>query len=139
MFIIAIAVLGFITMLLWNALIPDLFHGPQLDYLHAVGLLALARVLVGIRGGRRDWRPWRRWGRRCGRRGWCGSNQQYKYEMNFGGPECREWWQKFAGMSPEERRRVKEEWKSDKGKWKAEFTRHFGKPSEAKPGDEIKT
>ncbi len=136
MFIIGAAFLGLVVMLLWNALIPDLFHGPQLDYLHAVGLLVLSRVLVGIRGGRKSWRPWKHWGRK---KNWgAGPNREWKYNINFGGPNCRdEWWHKFAGMSPEERQKAKEEWKSSKEDWKREFKMSFNRPPDSKPGDEI--
>jgi len=37
-----------IVMLLWNALIPDLFQGPVVSYLQALGLMILAKVLVGM-------------------------------------------------------------------------------------------
>ena len=139
MFIIGAFILGFFTMLLWNALIPDIFHGPSLNYLQAVGLLVLARVLVGIRGHRRGWRPWRRRGR-CGPP-WSRRKQEWDCSSNFCGPKG-EWWQKFAQMSPEERQKAKEEWKSHKeewksgkDKWKAEFTAQFGKPKESKDGE----
>ena len=42
-------VLGAAFMLLWNALIPDLFQGPSLTYVQAIGLLVLAHLL--LRGG----------------------------------------------------------------------------------------
>ncbi|MES2745006.1 MAG: hypothetical protein V4655_06245 [Bdellovibrionota bacterium] len=32
---------------LWNYLIPDLFHGPELSFFQAMGLLVLAKLLVG--------------------------------------------------------------------------------------------
>ena len=110
MFIIAIFILGLITMLLWNALIPDIFHGPALDYWQAVGLLILARVLVGIRGGRHWWKPWHwarhRWGKKWGH----APKEEWMWE--YCKPHDREWWEKWAQMSPEERRTAKEEWKS---------------------------
>jgi hypothetical protein len=34
-------------MSLWNWLVPMLFHGPMLGYWEALGLLVLARLLVG--------------------------------------------------------------------------------------------
>lgn len=40
------------VMLIWNALIPDLFHGPEITYLQALGLSVLAKLLVGFGGGR---------------------------------------------------------------------------------------
>jgi hypothetical protein len=52
----------FITMSLWNALIPLLFHGPVLMFWQTAGLFILSKILltgVGSRphhGGRPDWR-----------------------------------------------------------------------------------
>lgn len=34
-------------MLLWNVLLPDLFGFPKIDYLQAVGLVVLARLIFG--------------------------------------------------------------------------------------------
>ncbi len=60
----AIAVLGWLVMLLWNAVIPTVFAGSRpVDYLHALGLLILSRILFGGfhgRGGRRGQR-WEKW------------------------------------------------------------------------------
>ncbi len=43
---------SFAVMLLWNWLIPEIFDGPQINFPQAVGLLALAKVLLGFgRGG----------------------------------------------------------------------------------------
>jgi hypothetical protein len=65
-FVIAgLAVLSWVVMLLWNALLPGLFGAPPLRYLQAAGLLVLSRVLVGgLRGHHGHWRhrAWReRW------------------------------------------------------------------------------
>ena len=35
------------VMLLWNALMPQIFGLPQINYLHALGLLLLMRILFG--------------------------------------------------------------------------------------------
>jgi hypothetical protein len=78
--IAAIAVLGGAVMLLWNAIIPDLFAGARsIDYLHALGLLVLSRILFGGMRGHGGWHH------HHGRRGW------------HGGP--------WSGMTPEERER----------------------------------
>lgn len=57
-----IAGLGGLVMWLWNAVVPDLFAGAQsIDYLHALGLLVLCRILFGGfhgRGGRHAHRHW---------------------------------------------------------------------------------
>jgi len=36
---------GWLVMLLWNALVPDLFSGPSLTYWQSVGLLILAHLI----------------------------------------------------------------------------------------------
>lgn len=66
-----------IVLLLWNALIPDLFHGPVLTYLQALGLTVLAKLLFGFHGFR-----------------------------HFGGPP---WKARWAGLSPEEREKLRED------------------------------
>jgi hypothetical protein len=44
--LIGLFIFGFITMLLWNWLVPALFNGPELTYLQALGLLALTKILT---------------------------------------------------------------------------------------------
>ncbi len=61
-FVVAAFVLGFFVKLLWNALIPDLFHGPELTYLQAVGLLVLTRLLAGFRAPRPFLWHLKKWG-----------------------------------------------------------------------------
>jgi hypothetical protein len=58
-----LALLSLAVMLLWNLLVPQLFHGPMLGYWQAVGLLVLSRLLLGGLRGRGGWRGhWRhRW------------------------------------------------------------------------------
>jgi hypothetical protein len=60
--VIALAVLSWVVMMLWNALLPSLFGVRPLHYLQAAGLLVLSRVLLG---GLRGHGPWRH-------RGWRG-------------------------------------------------------------------
>jgi hypothetical protein len=130
MFIFALAILGLLAMLLWNALIPDLFHGPMLNYWQAVGLVLLSRVLVGFRGSRRHW--WKPWHWR--RRHLNGPGKKWGWEWECGpscGPSSHDW-RKWARMNPEERERAKAEWKGTKDEWKREFKMRFG---EDKPKD----
>ncbi len=82
MIIAAILVMGTGTMLLWNWLIPSLFHGPALTFLEALGLLALSKILFGGFGGRRG--GWNRGG---------GGPQMWKEKMR----------ERMANMSPEDR------------------------------------
>ena len=52
--IVFIAVFSWAVMLLWNYLVPALFHGPGIGYWQALGLLVLCRILFGgirTRGG----------------------------------------------------------------------------------------
>ena len=52
----------FVTMWLWNSLIPLLFHGPVLTFWQTAGLFLLSKILLtgvapGPHGrGRREWR-----------------------------------------------------------------------------------
>jgi hypothetical protein len=47
-----LALLGFVVMLLWNWVVPDIFGLKRLDYWHAWGLLALCWILFrGFRPG----------------------------------------------------------------------------------------
>jgi multisubunit Na+/H+ antiporter MnhB subunit len=52
-FAVLVLALGFIVMVLWNGIIPNLFNGPLLTYWQAVGLLLLTHILL------RGWTPWR--------------------------------------------------------------------------------
>ncbi len=87
MVIIGVLVFGSIVMLLWNALMPVIFHLPVISFEQALGLLVLAKIFFGgFRGGprfmnkrdnlRQAWQnmsPEQRekfkgnWERRCGR------------------------------------------------------------------------
>ena len=48
-----ITLAGFVTMSLWNWLVPALFHGPPISLPQTFGLLLLTRILFGGFGGRR--------------------------------------------------------------------------------------
>ena len=52
---------SWVTMLLWNVLMPSLFHLPAISWVQALGLLILARLLFGGHGsGSRIWQHRRR-------------------------------------------------------------------------------
>jgi hypothetical protein len=52
----------FITMSLWNWLIPLLFHGPELTFWQTAGLFILSKILLtGIAPGSHDKRYKRDW------------------------------------------------------------------------------
>ncbi len=86
-FIVFTLVLSALVMVIWNALIPDLFHGPVLGYWQALGLLVLAHILFRSHG------PWRHAG------GWGHERWRKRFE------------DKLAAMPPEDRERIREEWR----------------------------
>jgi O-antigen/teichoic acid export membrane protein len=47
-FLIITALFGLAVMYLWNWLIPDLFGGQLISFWQAIGLLALAKLLIGF-------------------------------------------------------------------------------------------
>jgi hypothetical protein len=84
---IAVAVVVFIAlfsgavMLLWNDLVPPVFHGPVIGYWQALALLVLCRLLFG------------------GLRGWRGSHGHWRRHM---------WRGRWESLTPEERARLRE-------------------------------
>ena len=86
--IAAALLFGFVVMLLWNAILPQVVNAAPLSYWQAVGLLVLSRILFGsfFRGGPQfnSGREWR------------------------GGPS---WRRKWTSMSDEEKAKFREEWK----------------------------
>jgi len=93
-----LALFGLIVMILWNMLIPGLFHGPALSFWQSTGLLLLAWILIHGFPGSRTW----------GHRG------RYDYR--------RHWKDKFEKMTPEERGKFREAWQkrcgsNAKGAW----------------------
>jgi hypothetical protein len=83
LFLVAIAAVSFLVMLLWNAIVPALFTSvPAINYLQALGLLVLCRILFGGLRGHGGWR-----GRMHGHRHGHGHGR----------------WAKWQAMTPEER------------------------------------
>ena len=79
--VLGVAVFSTIVMLLWNALLPNLFHFPTITFIQALGLLILSKLLFGgFRGG--------------------GPKQHWKNKMK----------QHWMNMSPEEKEKFKQEW-----------------------------
>lgn len=58
--LMGVALCGFITMTLWNALLPSILHLPVITFWQALGLLILSRLFFGghhwHRGGHAHWR-----------------------------------------------------------------------------------
>lgn len=61
--LVALGIIGLVTMTLWNWLVPALFAGPVITFWQALGLLALSKILFwtfGKRGGHYGghWKPY---------------------------------------------------------------------------------
>ena len=79
--LVAVAVLGGLVMLLWNAVVPELLAGARsIDYLHALGLLVLCRILFGGFRGYGGWRGRHHWGR------WSAMTPEEREQFRRGGP-----------------------------------------------------
>ena len=82
---------GWVVMSLWNWLIPDIFHWSKINYMQALGLFVLSRILFGgfhFRGAGYRKPPF--------------ANSKFK--------------EKFMDMSDEEKQAFKEQWKQRCGK-----------------------
>jgi hypothetical protein len=86
--IAAISLFVFITMHLWNCLIPLLFHGPILSYWQTAGLLLLSKIFFSGFHGRHH-------GRHHGR---CHGRGEMKDCCNGERPNREEWWKRFHEM-----------------------------------------
>ena len=89
-FLPAVFFLGFVVMLLWNAILPGVVHVTPITYWQGLGILVLSKILFG--GFNK-----RHWG---GDRGMHGMRE------------------KFANMTPEEREKFKSEWKERCNRWR---------------------
>ena len=88
---LGVGVIGYITMSLWNWLVPVLFNGPVLTFWQALGVLLLSKILF--------------WGFGGGKHGHQHSEQrQWKQKL----------YNKFSTMTPEEREAMRQKMKD---KW----------------------
>jgi hypothetical protein len=77
-----------LVMLLWNHIMPEIIPGvKEVNYWQAAGLLVLCRLLFGSFGGRGGWKK--------------GDH----------GRGTSHWKNKWSNMTPEEKEKMKEEWK----------------------------
>jgi hypothetical protein len=93
MALVGFFVFGFVTMVLWNWLVPVLFNGPAITYLQALGLLALSKILF--------------WGG--------GKKYSYSGSSHQHNPYWKQRFQeKFSSLDPADReafkRKMKEKW-----------------------------
>ena len=82
-------VFSWVVMLLWNYVVPPVFHGPVLGYWQAFALLVLCRMLFG------------------GLRGWRGSHGHWRRHA---------WRERWESMTPEERERLRERFRERCGR-----------------------
>lgn len=85
------AAFGFLTMHLWNWLMPGIFHLPEITFWQTVGLMLLSRLILGGFGGHG----------RGHRSRHCRSKMHEKWEM----------------MTPEERAEFKEQLHTHRPPW----------------------
>jgi Ca2+/H+ antiporter, TMEM165/GDT1 family len=89
--IAGIALLTWVVMLLWNGVLAEVVSVSTVTYWQALGLLVLSKILFGgFRGKGGDYK--KRW----------------KEKMEA----------KLEGLSPEEREKIKEEWRNRCNMWK---------------------
>lgn len=94
--VLAVFLFGWVTMSLWNWLIPVLFAGPVITFWQAMGLLVLSKILFsGFGGGKRGWH------RHPG--------ETHAWKEKF--------YNKFSSMSPEERATLKQKMKDKWCRW----------------------
>ncbi|WP_139924591.1 hypothetical protein [Hymenobacter sp. DG01] len=81
-----IAAAGYLTMSLWNWLVPTLFQGPFISFWQTLGLLLLTRILFG---------GWGRGGRGAA---WTRRRKLWKQKMES----------RMAGLTPEEQEKFRQ-------------------------------
>ncbi|WP_211327081.1 hypothetical protein [Chitinophaga flava] len=104
-----------LTQVLWNNLIPELFHGPVISYWQALGLLVLGKLLFGWHGHNRGWGGgWRQ-------------RREWKERMK----------EKMADMTPEQKEKMKAFFRSRCGsgrfEWHDEETAPWKDVADEKP------
>jgi Ca2+/H+ antiporter, TMEM165/GDT1 family len=87
--IIGIALFGWIVMLLWNELLPELFGFAQIGYWQAVGLLILSKILFG--------------GLHFGHKG-------HRHHDKYREAQDIDFRDRFLNLTPEEKEKFKREW-----------------------------
>ena len=97
--VLAVILFGWVTMSLWNWLVPVLFSGPVINIWQAFGLLILSKILFSGFGGGKHKSSW-------GHRG------SYYWKAN--------WKEKYSKMTPEEREQLKERMKAKWCNWEEE-------------------
>jgi hypothetical protein len=98
--VIGVFVFGFVVTQLWNCLLPPLFHFPFITFWQGIGLLLLSKIFFG---------GFHKKGGGCG----CGGGNSWKSAWRG------RWEAKLASMTPEEREKIKADWRGKCGPpWK---------------------
>lgn len=84
---------GFITMSLWNWLVPALFQGPVISFWQTLGLLVLTRILFGG------------WGRGSSASSWNRRRKAWRQKMEM----------RMAHLTPEEQEKFRQKMRSSCG------------------------
>lgn len=90
-----IILVGAGLMILWNWLIPSIFQGPTINFLQALGLFLLGKIIFGFGGG---WKGCRH----------CHCHQGEHGKHGFWRKKFEE---KFSHLSEEEKAKLKENYK----------------------------
>ena len=100
LFIFAVLVpITFIVMALWNNILVPVIHVSVIDWWQALGIFALSRILFGGFPGK----P-----------GWAGHRRRWH--------EMEEMRNKWFGLSPEEKKQFKQDWKNRCGSTQTPLT-----------------
>jgi len=94
--VLAIFLIGWVTMSLWNWLVPVLFAGPVITFWQAMGLLLLSKILFSGLGGKGG--------------GWY---RRHPAEAHW----KHKFYSKFSAMSPEDRAALKQKMKDKWCRW----------------------
>lgn len=91
-----VTLVGFVVMALWNALMPEIFNLPAINFWQGAGLFILSRLLLGSFGGGH------------GRHGGHDRKNEWMHHMR----------EKWEHMTPEQREKSRRRWKR---RWDIDF------------------
>lgn len=98
-------IFGWLVMVLWNWIMPPIFHLGEIGYWQGFGILLLAKIIFGAMGSRGPGRgPWRGnpWGgspfrKESWHRGdWPGDREWWRYAHDFWNEEGKEAFRRFV-------------------------------------------
>ena len=75
------------TMYLWNWIVPELFHGPIINFWQTLGLIVLSKIFFSGFGGKKH------------KKGCCSDDSKWNWKQRMEG--------KMSNMSPEEKEQFK--------------------------------